>query len=474
MNSPAWPEPHEYRKVSQENNDNGRIYLRVDRDYAGPLRKAQSRREQMAHTTLLTGRVIGFDQSPFQTTLEEAVTEHEAIVIRDGMIIACGSSDALQKAHPSATVHDYGDKLVLAGFVDAHVHYPQTAIIASWGKRLIDWLNTYTFPEETRFGDRAYAEDIAERYLDLTIANGTTTVCSYCTIHPESVDAIMTAAQTRGQRIVAGKTCMDRNAPDGLRDDVQSAYDDSKALIDRWHGVDRLQYAITPRFSPTSTPDQLEALGALWRENPDCLMQTHLSEQTDEIDWVRGLFPEARDYLDTYEQFGLLGERGLYGHAIHLEDRERDRLREAGASLVHCPTSNTFIGSGLFDMSGLMAAGHVIGLATDTGGGSSFSMLRTMAAAYEIAQLRGTALHPAQLLWLATAGSARALHLQDKIGNIAPGQEADLVVLDLASTPSIAQRSNRAETLWEAVFPTIMMGDDRAIADVWIGGQRLG
>ena len=257
-------------------------------------------------------------------------------------------------------------------------------------------------------------------------------------------------------------------------DTAQSAYDDSLALLQQWHGTDRLSYVITPRFSPTSSPAQLEALGALWAAHPDCLMQTHLSEQVDEVAWVQTLFPDARDYLDTYETHGLLGAKGLYGHAIHLTPRERDRLRETGAALVHCPTSNTFIGSCLFDMSGLIAAGQLVALATDTGGGSSFSMLRTMAAAYEIAQLNGTALHPAQLLWLSSAASADALHLSGTIGNITPGAEADIVVLDLESTSAIAQRSVRAQTIWEAVFPTIMMGDDRAIRDVWVGGQRRG
>ena len=302
------------------------------------------------------------------------------------------------------------------------MHYPQTAIIASWGKRLIDWLDTYTFPEEMRFGDPQYAARIAGRCLDLNLAHGTTTVASFCTIHAESVDALFDAAARRGMRVVAGKTCMDRDtAPRALRDTAQSAHDDSAALIDRWHGQGRASYAITPRFAPTSTPAQLEALGALWAAHPDCLMQTHLSEQTDEVAWVRSLYPEARDYLDTYERFGLLGNRGLYGHAIHLEQREIDRLADVGASVVHCPTSNTFIGSGLFDTVGLKGRGISVGLATDTGGGSSFSMLRTMAAAYEVAQLRGEALHPAQLLWLATEGSARALHLSGIIGTLVPG-----------------------------------------------------
>ncbi|MCG7519280.1 guanine deaminase [Ruegeria sp. Ofav3-42] len=427
----------------------------------------------MAQKTLLKGRVLSFNGSPFEGEPTEAVTISEAVLIEDGRISAVADADSLIAANPDAQVVDHGQHVIMAGFVDAHVHYPQTAMIASWGKRLIDWLNSYTFPEEMKFGSVDYASEIANRYLDLTVAQGTTTMCSFCTIHPESVDAFFTAAQQRGQRVVAGKTCMDRNAPEGLQDTAQTAYDQSQALLEKWHGVDRISYAITPRFSPTSTPEQLEAMGALWAEYPHCLMQTHLSEQTDEIAWVRELFPDARDYLDTYEKFGLLGPNGLYGHAIHLEARERDRLREIDASLIHCPTSNTFIGSGLFDMAGLMRDRHRVGLATDTGGGSSFSMLRTMAAAYEIGQLRRSPLHAAQLLWLGTVGSARTLRMDDSIGNVAPGMEADLVVLDLASTPAIAQREACADDLWEAIFPTIMMGDDRAIAEVWIAGRRV-
>ncbi|MGR3549841.1 guanine deaminase [Pseudooceanicola sp.] len=427
----------------------------------------------MPDPTLLTGRVLRTLANPFDAPAEEALRIETGwgLVLDRGQIADIGPAAELRNNWPQVTEIAYGRDLICPGFVDAHVHYPQTAIIASWGKRLIDWLNSYTFPEEMRFDDPAYAREIARRYLDLTAANGTTTVSSFCTIHPASVDALMGEAQRRGQRIVAGKTCMDRNAPEGLRDTAQSAYDDSKALLEKWHGVDRLAYAITPRFSPTSTPDQMSALGALWAEYPDCLMQTHLSEQTDEIGWVKSLYPEARDYLDTYEAHGLLGANGLYGHAIHLEPRERDRLAEVGAALVHCPTSNTFIGSGLFDMAGLMADGHRIGLATDTGGGSSFSMLRTMAAAYEIGQLRGTPLHAAQLIWLATAGSAEALRMGDRIGTLDKGMEADLVVLDLASTAAIAQRAGRAESDWDDLFATIMMGDDRAIRATWIGGQ---
>ena len=438
------------------------------------LSKMALRIGAMTQTNLLLGQTLHFSGNPMTTSWEDAVQidSDGGVLIKADKIIAVGTAAALRSAHPEACVHDYGDALLCPGFVDAHVHYPQTAIIASWGKRLIDWLNSYTFPEELRLADPDYAAQIAGRYLDLTLDHGTTTVCSFATVAPHSVDAIFTAAARRGQRIVAGKTCMDRNAPEGLRDSAQSAYDDSKTLIERWHDKGRARYAITPRFTPTSTPDQLAALGALWADHPDCLMQTHLSEQLDEIAWVRDLVPRARDYLDTYEEHGLIGERALFGHAIHLEPREIDRLAEIGAAVVHCPTSNTFIGSGLFDMAKIAARHIPIGLATDTGGGSSFSMLRTMAAAYEIGQLRGTPLHAAQLIWLATAGSARSLHLQDKIGSLTPGLEADITILDLASTPAIEQRSTNANSVWDMLFATIMMGDDRAVKTVWVNGRE--
>ncbi len=428
----------------------------------------------MTETVLHLGQTIRFAENPLIAGAGAARHDsHAALAVCDGVFVDVGDADRLRAAFPDARIIDHGDGLIVPGFVDAHVHYPQTAIIASWGKRLIDWLNDYTFPEETRLGDPAYARAIADRYLDLVLAHGTTTVCSYATIHPHSADAVFEAAAARGMRVAAGKTCMDRNAPPALQDTAQSAYDDSKALIDRWHGQGRADYVITPRFTPTSSEDQLAALGALWAEYPDCLMQTHLSEQTDEVAWVADLVPEARDYLDTYERHGLIGTRALFGHAIHLTPRERARIVETGAALVHCPTSNCFIGSGLFDLSGLVAEGARVALASDTGGGSSFSMLRTMAAAYEIAQLRGTALHPAQLLWLATQGSANALHHGDRIGGLEPGREADFIVLNLGSTPAIAQAADRAQTIWQALFPTIMMGDDRAITQTWVAGRKV-
>ncbi|MEM8788523.1 MAG: guanine deaminase [Pseudomonadota bacterium] len=421
-------------------------------------------------TTLHLGQILEFDDDPFRAG-PNAVrhTRRGAVLVDGARIAAVGDAEGMRAAHPQAVLCDHGDHLILPGFVDAHAHYPQTGIIASWGKRLIDWLNTYTFPEEMRFGDPDYATQVAEIYLDLCLANGITTASVYCTIHPESVDALMTAAQARGMAVTAGKVMMDRNAPPGLRDTAQSAYDDSAALIARWHGRDRLRYAVTPRFAPTSTPAQLEAAAALWAAHPDCLLQTHLSEQREEIAWVADLFPQAGDYLDVYQSAGLTGPGSVMGHAIHLTDREWAALADTGTAIAHCPTSNTFIGSGLFDITRAQRSCIPTGLATDVGGGSSFSMLRTMAAAYEIGQLSGAALHPAHLLWLATAGSAQALCLPDH-GRLAPGAWADLVVLDLAATPVTAQRSARAHNIWEALFPTIMLGDDRAVAAVYVAG----
>ncbi|MEM8978571.1 MAG: guanine deaminase [Pseudomonadota bacterium] len=423
--------------------------------------------------TLHIGQLLTPLKSPFEAPLEESFRYESrgGLLVEDGRIQALGPAEGLRAAHPRAEVVDHGQGLITPGFVDAHVHYPQTAIIASWGKRLIDWLETYTFPEEIRLSDPAYATEIAERYISLALAHGTTSMATYCTSDPASVTAIFEAADARNIAIVAGKTCMDRNAPEALCDTATRAYDESKALLETWHGTGRARYAITPRFSPTSTPEQLAALGALWSEHPSALVQTHISEQKEEIAWVQELFPQNRDYLSTYEDHGLIGPGTLLGHAIHLTASEEARIREAGATLIHCPTSNSFIGSGLFETARLAQAGQRIGLATDTGGGSSFSMLRTMAAAYEIGQLSGSALHPGELFYLATLGSAETLGLSHEIGSLAPGSMADFLVLDLASTPAIAQRADRSNDIWELLFSTIMMGDDRAITRVFVAGE---
>ena len=429
----------------------------------------------MSEKKILLGQTLGFKTDPFEESFDNATDYNSdgGLYIADGLIADLGDRSDLLSKYPDVPTFDYKNYLLTAGLIDTHAHYPQTRIIASWGARLIEWLNTYTFPEEEKFGDSEYASQIAGFYLDTLLQNGVTSASSFCTIHPESVDAIFENAEQRGMRIIAGKTCMDRNAPQGLLDTPKSAYDDSRELIVRWHEKGRLSYAISPRFAPTSTVEQLEALGSLWKEYPDCLMQTHLSEQMEEISWVGELFPESKDYLEVYEQFNLLGERGLYGHSIHLSDSELDRIREADGRLIHCPTSNLFIGSGLFRLWERKTAGFHTGLATDTGGGSSFSMFRVMASAYEVSQLCGYSLHPSQLYWLATVGNAKSLHLENTIGNFQIGMEADIIALDLYSTQVISQRAKRSDNIWDALFPTIMMGNEKAIKDVWVYGEKV-
>ncbi len=430
----------------------------------------------MGRKKLILGQTLGFNQDPFFGSIQAATAYNSsgAIYIKDGLISDLGNRTELLSKYRDVPTFDYSNYLLTAGMIDSHAHYPQTRIIASWGARLIEWLNTYTFPEEEKFGDIDYARQTAEFYIDTLLKNGITTASTFCTIHPVSVDAIFESALSRGMRIVAGKTCMDRNAPPGLLDTVNSGYDDSKRLLERWHNKDRLSYAISPRFAPTSSAEQLEALGSLWQEYPDCLMQTHLSEQVEEIAWVGSLFPSRKDYLDVYQHFNLLGKRGLYGHCIHLSARELDRLKEVEGKLIHCPTSNLFIGSGLFRTWDRKADGLNVGLATDTGGGSSFSMFRVMASAYEVSQLCGHALHPSQLFWLATVANAQALHMEDTIGNLQIGLEADIIAIDLYSTEVISQRSKDAENIWDKLFPTIMMGNQSAIRNVWVAGNEFG
>lgn len=425
--------------------------------------------------TLILGRTLTLDADPFHAEPETCATWREkgAVLVENGRIAAVGEAAALRPAHPDAAVEDMGDALLSAGFVDCHVHYPQTAIAAAWGKRLIDWLNGYTFPEELRFADPVHARAQAETFLDLLALNGTTTACVYCTVHPESAEAFFEAAAARGLRMTAGKVMMDRNAPEGLRDTPERGEAETAALIERWHGKGRLQVAITPRFAPTSTDAQLAAAGRLAAAHPDCPVQTHLSEQPDEIAWVADLFPSDPDYLGVYERHGLIGPRAIMGHAIHLRPREIAALAATKTPVAHCPTSNTFIGSGLCDVAGLKAAGIPVGLATDTGGGSSFSMLTTMRAAYEISQLRGAPLHPAQLIWLATAGSAGAMGLDGTTGRLAPGLEADIVALDLCATPALKARAPRAEDPWHGLFGAMILGDERCVRAVWSGGRRL-
>jgi guanine deaminase len=426
---------------------------------------------EAAGTHILCGPLIRFEGDPFAGGRLVYDTD-AALVAEDGLIAAVGPANAVLRAHPGAEVRRT-DLLIAPGFVDCHMHYPQIGVIASYGAQLLDWLTRYTFPEEARFGDPEHAARAARASLTEQLRHGYTVSASFCTIHPGSVDAWFAEAERRGVRAVGGRVLMDRNAPDDLRDTAQSAYDDSATLIARWHGRRRATYALSPRFAPTSTPAQLEAAGALWAAHSGCLMQTHLSENHREIAWVSQLFPDAPDYLGVYERFGLVGPGAVFGHAIHLTPRERATLAERGASVAHCPTSNQFLGSGECDVAGLAASGVRVGLATDTGGGTSCSPFATMRAAYEVGQRRGISIPPDRLWWLATAGSARALHLEERVGNLAPGMEADLVLIDTAATPILAQRVAQAETIAEVLFALAVLGDDRAVAETWSGGRRV-
>lgn len=422
-------------------------------------------------TTLLRGRVLDFRREPQGPDDHDAWTyiEDGAILVADGMIEAVGDYADLRGR--AGTEIDHRPHLLTAGFIDTHIHFPQVQVIASWGAQLLDWLNTYTFPAETRFADRAHAARMATLFFDELIAHGTTTAVAFCSVHRSSAEAYFTEAARRNMRMIGGKVLMDRNAPDGLRDTAQSGYDDLKALIAEWHGKGRALYSIAPRFAITSTPEQLDAAGALAAEHPDCHIETHLSENRDEIAFTAELFPEARDYLDIYEHHGLLGPKTLLGHSIHLSEREAAAIAETGAHPVFCPTSNLFLGSGLFDDEGLRARGIVSGIATDVGGGTSYSMLRTLDEGYKVLQLRGQKLHPLRAFYWITRGNARALGLEDRIGTLEPGSEADIVVLDARATGAMALRMETVEALAEELFVLQTLGDDRAVVETYVAGE---
>lgn len=425
---------------------------------------------------LIRGRVLDFRADPAGPDDVDALRYHTdgAILIDGGVIAASGDhADVVAQLGPgeSPELIDHRPHLILPGFIDAHIHFPQVQVIASWGAQLMDWLNTYTFPEECRFSDPHHATRMAEAFLDRLIEVGTTTAAVFCSVHPQSAEALFAAAEARAMRIIAGKVMMDRNAPDGLRDTAQSGHDDSAALIARWHRRGRARYAISPRFAITSTPAQLEAAGALAAAHPDCHVQTHLSENHAEIALTAQLYPQARDYLDVYQRFGLVGPRSLLGHAIHLSERELAALAETGAQPVFCPTSNLFLGSGLYDLARMQGRGTRSGIATDVGAGTSYGMLATLSDSYKILQLQGQPLHPLRAFHWATRGNAEVLGLGDRIGTLEAGTEADLVVLDARATPAMALRMERAETLSQELFVLQVMGDDRAIAQTYVAGR---
>lgn len=396
------------------------------------------------------------------------------MLIRNGLVTAVGEAFALERqVTPDTDVVETGGRLVIPGFIDPHIHFPQTQVIASYGAQLMDWLAKYTFVEEQRFANPAHARKVAAFFLETLLRNGTTTAVAFGSVHPGSVEAFLSESDRRNTRMIAGKVMMDRNCPPALRDTALQAYDETKALIERWHGHGRQDCAIAPRFAITSTPDQLDAAGALAREFPDCLIETHLSENHGEIAEVRRLFPEAKDYTDVYDRFGLLTRRSLFGHCIHLSGRERARLAEAGSVAVHCPTSNLFLGSGLFDAAAARAAGLRTAVATDVGAGTSYSMLRTLGEAYKVRLLQGQTLTPLEAFHWATLGNAEAIGLGERIGSFATGREADFILLDARATPEMAHRMERATSLEDELFVLMTMGDDRAIAATYVMGEKV-
>ena len=430
-------------------------------------------------TLAIRGPVLTFTGDPFERGLDETrrYDSDAILVIENGKIVRFGPAAELERSVPEGLpLERYGeDCLVMAGFIDCHVHFPQLQIIGASGEQLLDWLDKYTFAAEQRFGNLEHARAVARFFLAESLRNGITTSAVYCTVHAASVDALFEEALALGLRTIAGKVLMDRNAPENLLDTAQTGYDESKALIARWHGRGRLMYAITPRFAASSSPAQLEAAGALRAERPDCYLQSHVAENRREIEWIRELYPERRHYLDVYDHYGLLGRRAVYGHGIWLSEDELKRCHDTGTAIAHCPTSNFFLGSGYLDLRNALARERPlrVGLATDLGAGTSFSMLRTMSEAYKAAQLHGYALRPGHAFYLATRGSAHALYLDDTIGSIAPGMDADVVVLDLKSTPLIEYRMRHATDLEEALGVQMTLGDDRAVRATYAGGRKL-
>jgi guanine deaminase len=424
---------------------------------------------------IIRGRVLSFLDEPRLAGAGALRTiDDGAVLVEDGRIAAVGEAAAIRARAPDAAIDDHSGKIVMPGFIDTHIHYPQTRVIASYGAQLLEWLQKYTFVEEQKLRDRDHADIVARFFLDEMLRQGTTTAMVYCTVHPESVDAFFEESLKRGARMIAGKVMMDRNAPVGLTDDPQRGYDESKALIARWRGRGRLDYAVTPRFAITSTEAQLEASGALLRENPGVYMQTHLDENHAEIAFVKELFPWTKTYLEVYERFGLLGPRSVFGHCIHLEQSEVEALASTRSVAAFCPTSNLFLGSGLFDMRRLQDNAVRVALATDVGGGTSYSMLQTANEAYKVLQMGGQSWPAMQAFYQMTLGNARALGLQDRIGAISEGLDADMIVLDSCATPAMAHRMESIEgDIAEELFVLMMMGDDRAIHETYVAGRPV-
>ncbi len=396
------------------------------------------------------------------------------LVVENGSIADVGPAAALMPAlGDDALVEELPGKIIVPGFIDCHVHFPQLDIIASYGEQLLDWLNRYAYPEEQRFADPDYARAVADVFVDELLRNGTTTALVFATVHAHAADAIFEAAAARGMRLIAGKVLMDRNCPESLRDDPQAAYRDSRALIERWHGNGRLGYAITPRFALTSSEEQLQSAGRLAAEYADVWVHTHLAENTVEVDMIAEQFPWSGSYLDVYDRFGLVRDRAVFAHCLHLSEQDRTRMANTGASAAFCPSSNLFLGSGLLDLAALREAGVRTGLGTDVGAGTSLSVLRTMNDAYKALHLQDQALPPMRALFLATLGAAEALYLDNHVGNFAVGKDADFLVLDPQASSITARRDAAAKSIEERMFALMVLGDDRNVHSTYLQGTRI-
>lgn len=428
----------------------------------------------------IRGSFLDFVDDPFYASEAESIRylADGLLVLENGKIKELGAYEALKEQYAALSITAYPGMLIMPGFVDTHIHFPQTEIIAAYGEQLLEWLSKYVFPTERKFRDRAYAQKVAAIFLDELLRNGTTTALVFAAVFPESVDAFFEEAERRNLRMISGKVMMDRNAPDFITDTAETSYQDSKRLIEKWHKRGRLRYAVTPRFAPTSTNQQLQLAAKLLQEFPDVLMHTHLSENVNEVKWVQELFPDCQEYLDVYDRAGLVNDRSVFAHGVQLTDQEFKRLSEARSAIAFCPTSNLFLGSGLFKIEQAKSVEHPVkvGLGTDVGAGTSFSMLQTANEAYKVAQLRQQKLSPFQALFLATLGGARALSLEHVIGNFEVGKEADFVVLNLRSTPLMSFRNPDTPIasladLAERAFTLMIMGDDRAVHATYIMGE---